>query len=563
MNTYLRLSLFVVFSLIPSFFGETRGEIYRDFIHFWKVLREKESRVQSIYLEQPQYLKSQKIEQARVAFYHGQVAFSRGMKLLEQARNTYRMEPDFIKLLEERLSSAYEKMQRYSQWVLALREEDLEARKLGVKPSLLVADRKYYDVASNGVVAGIDLIKRLQKAVELYDLQTKTTLVYARDEVSKIVAAFPEFLPAKLWLARIHFELEEVKTAGSLLDSLEKEDPEFRIARSLDEIMMSVDPLTLRVLPQHPVIVEASNEQKPPKKIIRESESKDQIQRVPFGVVLGNTKAERPQSGLSRASVVYEMPVEGGITRLLAMFSMTHEKSFPIGPVRSLRPYILEEVFAVDPLLVHCGASIGGMRALKDLGLDTVDQLRDFLPFWRNKSEAAPGNLYTSLQKLEEAAFSRLKLMGNALDLMKTSGKGFPFEDNTTKSIHLEISSGYSLSYHMNRGHGAYDRRVNGVVQLDGYDSSPILVHNLIFQFVEESIHDETGLKRLKNLGEGKLIAFVKGKRIDGIWRKSAVDSETLYLTKDQSEILFLPHLTWIHMISPSVQVRIDQWSKI
>ena len=327
--------------------------------------------------------------------------------------------------------------------------------------------------------------------------------------------------------------------------------------------MMSIDPLTLRVLPQHPVIDQTSEIKRPVEKTSKDPVSSTQVKRVPFGIVLGNTKAERPQSGLSRASVVYEVPVEGGLTRLLAMFSMSHEKSFPIGPVRSLRPYILEEVFAANPLLVHCGASIGGMRALKDLGLDTVDQLRDFLPFWRDKSEVSPGNLYTSLQKLEEVAFSRLKIMGNALGLVKTSAIGFPFEENQTKSIHVKISSNYTISYHMNPELGAYERRINGEIQKDGHDSSPIMVHNLIFQFVEESIQDQTGLKRLKNLGEGKLTAFVKGKQINGLWRKSSVDSETLYLTDDQSEILFLPHMTWIHLVSPDVHIRVDQWKKI
>jgi len=563
MRTAGLLSFLLILLLSSNLSGATRGEIYGDFLHFWKVLREKRDRVESIYLEEKQYLKSQKIEQARVAYYHGKVAFTRGLSLLDRVRSTYSMEPGFIKVLEERLRDSFHGIHRYSQWIVNLKEEDLESRRLGLKPSILIADRKYHNIRSNRAIAGRDLIQKLKKAVELYDLRTNTTLLYARDALENLKNSYPDFLPAKLWLARTHFELEEVQTARAILDELEREDPEFRIARSLDAEMMAVDPLLLRILPQEPITLPPEKVISPPREAARVTNPGTQVQRVPFGFVLGNTKMERPQSGISRASVVYEMPVEGGITRLLALFSLTREKSIPIGPIRSLRPYILEEIFPFDPLLVHCGASIGGTRALRDLGLDTVDQLRDFLPFWRKESSPSPYNLYTSLQKLEDLAFARRKLLGDALEVIRTSGKGYPFEENQTKSVHLELSPQYTVSYHLNPELGAFERRINGVLQKDAYDNSLIIVQNLIIQRVPESIQDQTGLKRLKTIGEGKITAFVRGKEMEGIWRKSSVESRTLYLDQEESEILFLPSLTWIHMVSPNQRIRVDQWERI
>src|SRR5436305_2379329 len=59
-----------------------------------------------------------------------------------------------------------------------------------------------------------------------------------------------------------------------------------------------------------------------------------QSRRV-LAVKIGNSSAERPQSGLDRADVVYEELVEGGITRFMALF-LTNSVD-RVGPVRSVR----------------------------------------------------------------------------------------------------------------------------------------------------------------------------------------------------------------------------------
>jgi len=526
----------------------------------------KRDRVEQIYLREEQFLKSQKIEQARVAYYHGKEAFCKALELLMRAREGYSMEPEFLGVLESKIRASFLELRSYSQWVTKIHSQDLESRRLALKPSILVADRKYQNVKSKEATHGLVLISELKKSVELYDLRSKTTLLFARDSLLKMTESYPNFLPAFLWLARIHFELEEVNTARLLLDTLERKDPEFRISRSLDKEMLSVDPLLLQVLPQGalelPPPDSRSRKEQESSKQVNELE-RTRIQRVPFAVVLGNTAMERPQSGLSRAQVIYEVPVEGGITRLMALFSAAGEKSIPIGPVRSLRPYLLEEIFAYDPLVIHCGASVGGYRALKDLGIDTVDQLQDFSPFWREKSKPSPHNLFTSLQKLEASAFARHKLPGDAMKVLKVSARGYPYEENQVKSVHLELSPSYVVSYHLNPSMGAFERRVNGIIQKDSYDDSPIMVQNLIIQRVEETMRDPSGLKRLKTIGEGRLSTFIKGKRIDGIWRKSSVEAATLYLDPKESEILFLPSLTWVHMVSPALPIRVDTWEQV
>ncbi len=57
--------------------------------------------------------------------------------------------------------------------------------------------------------------------------------------------------------------------------------------------------------------------------------------------MINNFAAARPQSGLTNADVIWEVLAEGGITRLIAVFQSTDAVTDSIGPIRSIRPYLL------------------------------------------------------------------------------------------------------------------------------------------------------------------------------------------------------------------------------
>ncbi|MFQ6847416.1 MAG: DUF3048 domain-containing protein, partial [Clostridium perfringens] len=66
----------------------------------------------------------------------------------------------------------------------------------------------------------------------------------------------------------------------------------------------------------------------------------DSIDNIPFMCIIENSRAARPQSGLSEADIVYETMAEAGIPRFLAVFYENSPEV--IGPVRSVRPYFLD-----------------------------------------------------------------------------------------------------------------------------------------------------------------------------------------------------------------------------
>ena len=86
----------------------------------------------------------------------------------------------------------------------------------------------------------------------------------------------------------------------------------------------------------------------------------------PFAIMIDNEKgAWKQQTGLQQAYLVYEIIVEGGITRLLAIYK--DQDVSKIGPVRSARHYYLDYALENDAVFTHFGYSPQALNDIKAL----------------------------------------------------------------------------------------------------------------------------------------------------------------------------------------------------
>ena len=109
-------------------------------------------------------------------------------------------------------------------------------------------------------------------------------------------------------------------------------------------------------------------------------------QNRPVAVMLNNLKAAQPQLGVSQADIIYEVPAEGGITRMLGVFQ-TLEGVGDLGSIRSARPYYLELALGHDALFVHAGGSPEAYRDISAWDVDNMDGVNggsDAKIFWRD-----------------------------------------------------------------------------------------------------------------------------------------------------------------------------------
>ena len=124
----------------------------------------------------------------------------------------------------------------------------------------------------------------------------------------------------------------------------------------------------------------------------------------PYAIMINNVEGARKlQSGLQDAYMVYELMVEGGITRYLALFlDQTTER---IGSIRSARHYYLDYALENDAIYVHHGYSPQAREDWSKLGVDRIE-VNESTTGWRDKS-ASKTYEFTLFTNIETAVLCR------------------------------------------------------------------------------------------------------------------------------------------------------------
>ena len=170
----------------------------------------------------------------------------------------------------------------------------------------------------------------------------------------------------------------------------------------------------------------------------------------PYAVMINNLGTARPlQSGLQDAYIIYELIVEGGITRYMALFLDANTDR--IGSIRSSRHYFLDYALENDAFYVHHGQSPQAAADFTKLNVDRIE-VNERTTGWRDKTlkVASEHTLFTSTDKLKNGIKSRrterkgnllLNYSADELDLTK-------YENNqTANKVFIKYSNTIKTSY--------------------------------------------------------------------------------------------------------------------
>ena len=123
-----------------------------------------------------------------------------------------------------------------------------------------------------------------------------------------------------------------------------------------------------------PVPTEDPHKGKALSKLTGEYVSEKVAKRRPFAMMINNLQyAAQFQSGTSKASILYEAKVEGGITRLMGIFEKYNAKK--IGSARSARHYYVSVASEYDAIFVHFGHTKFALSKIDKLGVDNISGL--------------------------------------------------------------------------------------------------------------------------------------------------------------------------------------------
>jgi hypothetical protein len=264
--------------------------------------------------------------------------------------------------------------------------------------------------------------------------------------------------------------------------------------------------------------------------------------------------------------VVYETLVEGGITRLMAIFL---ERNAPkVGPIRSARPYFVKWAAPYGALFVHAGGSPAAQRLLATTPqLANINPLLPHRQFYRAARLPAPHNLFGSTQAAYTIARRQgLSLSGHVPPLphkpvapLKRRGPG--------RSIHLNFSTPsiasppqYAVTYRYDRQINAYVRLLGGAPVIDGLTETQIEPRNVVVMVtrIAPIPGDPQGRIRVRVIGRGRAYYLRDGRIVWGHWTKrSRLDPIHFWDNKGRT-IAFDPGQTWIDVVPPGA-VRIGR----
>ena len=139
----------------------------------------------------------------------------------------------------------------------------------------------------------------------------------------------------------------------------------------------------------------------------------------PVALSMNNLLDALPQCGISFADIVWECNMEGGITRLLAIFSDI-SKAPELGAVRSARDYFIEIASMYDAVLVHAGGSPDFYSVDKARGYDNIDEVNMAgIPsgtFWRDSEKRYSRGYEHSLETSGEKIAHAMSALGYRCD---------------------------------------------------------------------------------------------------------------------------------------------------
>ena len=281
----------------------------------------------------------------------------------------------------------------------------------------------------------------------------------------------------------------------------------------------------------------------------------------PVAVMINNIKEAMPQSGIGQADVVYEMLVEGGITRLLAIYT-DYDDLAKIGPVRSARMAYGIVTAEYDAIYIHYGGSEDGYEKIADYNLDDIDGMNDSLVFYRDSSRVAPHNAYINSDTLASGITS----YGYRSTKAATSDAKFHFYENDTElakgesaiTVSTPFSTYQKPYFTYNETTKTYDRFQYNSAQIDDLTGNQLSYKNIIIQVVTEYALDSAGHQAMDMVGSGTGYYVTNGKYVKIIWKKTSETAITRYYLEDGTELSLNPGKTWIAIFPMNQESNIN-----
>lgn len=282
----------------------------------------------------------------------------------------------------------------------------------------------------------------------------------------------------------------------------------------------------------------------------------------PVGVVVSDESYKLVQLGVESADLFFEAETEGGIPRILAIYSSVDRLPTAIGPVRSARPHFVKIAAALDLIYCHIGGSISGKKAIKDLKVNDLENAYEINAVLK-KSDNYSWN---------RSAFTKEKVLRDIKSRSyKTTGapaSPFLFGEKagtmTAGTVDVQISESYDMAFTYDAASGLYQKHRNSLNTPihTTHTGGPIAVSNVIVMFdrrtvdqVEQTANGGTMTRYNFDLDTGRGLLASGGTAREITWKRTN-KSLTFYESDGVTQLTVAPGKTYICLTSKTLESK-------
>ncbi len=279
------------------------------------------------------------------------------------------------------------------------------------------------------------------------------------------------------------------------------------------------------------------------------------LDRRVIAVKIDNHWNARPQSGIQEADAVYELLVEAGLTRFIALF---HDgDSDYLGPMRSGRPTDPTLLKPLGATFTISGAQDWVISRIVSSGVSLIGEVRPAT--FRIATRYAPHNLYVDTTALRAYADERGYADEAPADLF-TWGSWEPDSGVEATSIAFDWSPGLQVRWDWTGEE--YVRFSGGEphewLSTDG-DTSQIATDTLVVLFATRYTASPSGagssVPAMETVGTGRAVVFSGGEAREGTWSRSSIEEPFELSSADGSVLTVPPGKPWISIFPDSRSV--------
>lgn len=283
----------------------------------------------------------------------------------------------------------------------------------------------------------------------------------------------------------------------------------------------------------------------------------------PVAIMINNVQAALPQTGIGSADVIYEMETEGGITRMMAVFS-DYTKVPLVGPVRSARDQFIQFVLPLNAIFVHIGGSTYANEMLNYYKYQDIDGMYLGTTSFvfdeeRYKTKAQEHCWYTNADLIQSgiSTVSTIPTTGTLTPLFQFAAKGAVTLPTAAKEIAFRFSGYGDAAFHYDAETGLYQKSIYGSPQLDVGTGAQLAFQNVFVLYANVGHKPDTELTDF-DLSSGKGYYFTGGNYTPVTWSKDGDEAPLKVTGADGKELAVAPGKSYIAVVSNTQEATLS-----